>query len=218
MKQFLRNSIFTFFVAVLSVSATAQDSDIFALWPDTILAKANSAKDVPYMSEEEKLAIFYINLVRTNPPLFADTYLKDYLKENKVKKDKDVKSLIEELERTKARVMLQPSEELTDAARKHAKDMGNSGRTGHKASNGMSFQDRMEPLSKLFAGMNENCNYGNEGGIDAVIDLLIDRNVPNVGHRRNILDPDMRFAGVAIEPHKRWRFNCVQDFGGKKID
>lgn len=214
----MKNSILSILIVLLPLLSIGQSSDLFAIWPDTIIAKANSAQDVEYMTEEEKLAVFYINLVRTNPPLFANTYLKDYMKENGIKKDKEVKSLIDELEATKPRVMLQPSESLTQLAREHANDMGETGRTGHKSSDGTSFKDRMVELSKTFSGINENCNYGHEGGIDAAIDLLIDRNVPNVGHRRNILDPQMRFAGIAIEPHKRWRFNCVQDFGGKKLD
>ena len=200
---------------MLATHAKAQD-DIFKLWPDSTLAKANSASHVSYMSEEEKQSVYYINLVRINPPLFASTFLKDYLDANDMKKDKAIRDLIGQLESTPKMVVLRPNETLTNFARAHAKDMGESGRTGHNASSGAPFYDRIKPLTAEFSGVNENCNYGNERGIDATIDLLIDRNVPNLGHRRNILDPEMELIGVAIEPHARWRFNCVQDFGTKK--
>jgi uncharacterized protein YkwD len=199
----------------LSFGAQSQD-DIFKLWPDSTLAKANSARSVTYMSEEEKLAVYYINLVRINPPLFTQTFLKDYLESNDIKKDKEIKDLIHQLEETAKMNLLSPNEQLTAFARKHATDMGETGRTGHSASDGTSFLQRIKPLEQKFGAINENCNYGNEGGIAAVIDLLIDRNVPNFGHRRNILDPEMELIGVAIEPHRRWRFNCVQDFGSIK--
>jgi uncharacterized protein YkwD len=199
-------------IGVMSLPLKAQD-DFFALWPDTILSKANSALDVDYMSLEEKEAVYYMNLVRINPPLFAETFLTDYLKKNDLKNDKEVKGLIKELEKTQKMEILQPYQALTDFARTHAKDMGETGRTGHSSSDGTSFRTRIEPLTQRFTAINENCNYGNDKGIDAVIDLLIDRNVPNLGHRKNILNPEMELVGVAIEPHRRWRFNCVQDFG-----
>lgn len=210
---------YTFAFAILLwfvASARAQESDMFKLWPDTVIAKANAAKHVDYMSEEEKEAVFYTNLVRINPPLFARTFLPDYLNEKGIKKDKVIKELIKDLEATPRMKPLQPNKQLTAFARLHAKDMGETGRTGHGSSKGASFSKRIEPLKESFSAINENCNYGNESGKDAVFDLLIDRNVPNVGHRKNILDTELELIGVAIEPHARWRFNCVQDFGIKK--
>lgn len=195
----------------------SQESDLFKIWPDTVVAKANSANLVAYMSEEEKQVVFYINLCRINPPLFSETYLGDYLKENKVKKDKAVKSLIKDLEATQPRVILQPNQLLTELARNHAKDMGESGRTGHDSSDGTPYKQRIESALKVFNGVNENANYGSEVGLSIVVDLLVDRNVPDSGHRKNILDPEMEFIGVAIEPHKRFKSNCVQDFGGSKL-
>jgi len=197
---------------------SGQETKLFAMWTDSTLSISNSAADVAYMSEEEKKVIFYINLCRINPPLFASTYLNDYLKEKEIKKDKVVKDLIDDLENSYARGLLLPSEALTIVARAQAKDMGNTGRTGHNSSDGKSFQERISELALTFQGINENANYGQEFALDIVIDLLIDRDVPNVGHRRNILDDDMKFAGVAIEPHKKWRFNCVQDFAGSKLN
>lgn len=212
---FIRGRFFLVVVIALSITASsiAQESDLFKLWPDTTLAKANSAAYVDYLSETEKESIFYMNLLRINPPLFVETYFNDYLKEKDVKKDKLVKDLIKELEKTRKMEPLKPNEKLTEFARAHAKDMGESGRTGHNSSSGKSFRERISELEHHFSAINENCNYGNEDAVDALIDLLIDRNVPNFGHRRNILDPEMRLIGVALEPHKRWRYNYVQDFG-----
>ena len=194
----------------------SQDKQLFAIWTDSTLSVTNTAKDVAYMSEEEKKVVFYINLCRINPPLFAETYLNDYLKNNDIKKDKAVKELIEELEKTYSKQLLYPNELLTSVARKQALDMGTTGRTGHNASDGTTFHERIADLATKFQGVNENANYGQKQAEDIVIDLLIDRDVPNVGHRRNILDEDMKFIGVAIEPHKKWEFNCVQDFAGPK--
>ncbi len=210
----MKSSVVTICIVLFGLISHSQESDLFQLWPDTTLAKANTGAGLEYMSHEEKLTLFYTNLVRINPGLFADTYLEDYLSENKIRKDKDVKSLIKTLSNTSARVILKPSEELTHTARAHAIDMGKTGRTGHNSSKGKSFATRLKEPSKIYRGLNENANYGNEHALDIVIDLLIDRNVSNAGHRKNILDIEMRYMGVAIEPHVRYGYNCVQDFGG----
>jgi len=211
----MKNSAMFILLLFVSSFGFGQTSDFFALWPDTVLAKANSAKDVDYMNDNEKEAVMWTNLVRINPALFCDTYLKDYLKENGLKKDKAIRDLMSELKETSPRSILQPHPRLTEFAREHAKDMGESGRTGHRTSSGESYSSRVSHMTDVFSHINENCNYGNALGKDAVMDLLIDRNVPNVGHRKNILDPNMGFIGIAIEPHKRWRHNCVQEFGKK---
>ena len=194
-----------------------QDSQLFKLWPDSVLAAANSARTAHYLNEEEKSLIFYTNLVRINPDLFSTTYFEEYLEKNDIKKDKEIKKLIKDLEFYERMEILKPSQQLSEIATKHAKDMGNSGRTGHLSNNGDSFKKRMEEGLKIYSGINENCQYGYEKGIDILMDLLIDRDVPNYGHRKNILDPGMKYVGVAIEPHKRWNVNCVQDFGGEAI-
>lgn len=213
----MRSSLIVLLVCLVwGMEVHAQGSELFKLWPDSALAEANSAADVDYMEEDEKQVVYYINLCRMNPALFADTFLKDFIKSDGVKKDKQVKELIKELESTPDRIVLEPSGSLTEVARKHAKDMGETGRTGHSASDGTPFKDRIDEVSKKFRGINENANYGKSDPMGIVVDLLIDRNVPNAGHRKNILDANMRFIGVAIEPHKRWKVNCVQDFGGVK--
>lgn len=214
--KYMRQAIIWFTILFASFELKAQNQALFQLWPDSTLAQANSALGVDYMSDEEIEAVFYTNLARINPPLFASTFLKEYLKEKGVKKDRDVKELMDQLESTPKMRALLPSPKLTEMARKHAVDMGSSGRTGHQSSEGTSFRDRSKVYEQSFIAINENCNYGNDKGTDAVIDLLIDRKVPNAGHRRNILDPEMTHIGVALEPHVRWRHNFVQDFGVRK--
>lgn len=43
---------------------------------------ANTGINVPYLSEDEKKVLYYINLVRMQPSLFAETYLHTELKKN----------------------------------------------------------------------------------------------------------------------------------------
>ena len=216
-KSFMRTcSILTILFCISASISLAQNSELFKLWPDSVLTKANTAKDVSYMSAEEKEVIYYMNLVRLNPPLFANTFLDHYIDTSDQKRDKYIKELIKYLKERQDMELLYPERDLYETAKNHASDMGASGRTGHNSSDGSSFSVRMETVRESYHGINENCNYGLSNGLDIVMDLLIDREVSNAGHRKNILDSEMRFVGVSIEPHKRFKHNCVQDFGGKK--
>ncbi len=50
-------------------------------WSKEELRQANTAKDVPYLSEEEKNIIFYTNLVRMDGERFFNTYFQDFVGE-----------------------------------------------------------------------------------------------------------------------------------------
>jgi hypothetical protein len=47
-----------------------------------------------------------------------------------------------------------------------------------------------------------------------VVSLLVDDGVHGRGHRHNLLDPAIRFAGAACGPHQRYRTMCVMDHAG----
>lgn len=218
-KRFIRSSLLLLSLTVaFSMDSTGQGlSEVLGLWADSTLADANTAKEIEYLNETEKEVIFYINLARTSPNFFNETIVDYYLNSTKSKKDKYVKELIATLETTSAMPMLEPREDLWKSAKSHATDMGKTGRTGHNSSDGTTFRDRMSVFSQTYQSVNENCNYGLESALDIVMDLLIDREISNAGHRKNILNPDSRFIGVSVQPHKRYGTNCVQDFAGPRL-
>jgi uncharacterized protein YkwD len=58
--------------------------------------------------------------------------------------------------------------------------------------------------------VSENVQYGRAASAHEVIaDLVIDDGVPDRGHRRNALDPNVRVAGVACGPHATYGQMCV---------
>lgn len=216
---FIKNKIFwTFCLLLFSATCFSQNDQLFKTWPDSVLSRANSAEHADYLNAEEKSIVYYTNLVRTNPPLFAHTFLMAYLESNNMKKDAEIKGLIKDLESRNKLEILIPDQRLYETASMHAQDMGYSGRTGHISSNGETFKDRMKSMSNEYSGVNENCHYGSMNGEEIFFDLLIDRNVPNCGHRRNILDPEMKYIGVSIQKHTRFAYNCVEDFAGRKLE
>lgn len=178
-------------------------------WSAEQLEQANTAKEVKYLTDKEKAVIFYTNLIRIDPQLFKNTYLKNYLDSTGMSKNNSyLKSLIKTLEKTESRKVLAPSKSLYTIAKAHAIDFGKSGKTGHG-----NFDKRFD---KYFDNCNciiaENCDYGNSEALDIVISLLIDEGVSNLGHRKNILNATYTNIGVSINPHKKYRQSCVMDF------
>ncbi|MBI2281901.1 MAG: hypothetical protein HYU68_14595, partial [Bacteroidetes bacterium] len=97
-----------FFSGVLS----AQKVIPFETWSSADLRIANSAKDLKELSFQEKKVIFYINLARINGKLFVKTYLKDYMDDVKIPKNKYYKSLVKTLNEQPSLPVLLPDKDL----------------------------------------------------------------------------------------------------------
>ena len=94
-----------------------------------------------------------------------------------------------------------PSKELWEYALCHASNSGKKGVVGHK---------RYECATPLF--YSECCAYGFNKAIDIVVQLLIDHDIADLGHRRIMLDSRQRSLGVSIQDHKKYIYNAVLDF------
>jgi hypothetical protein len=209
--RFGHNSLFAAGFWFLSNSFALQSQKYsFEKWDAASLAQANSAKDINYFTEDEEKVIFYLNLVRMDPKLFGETYLRQYLDSVKMKKNSYVSSLEKELKSAKKMKPLQPLKLLFESAESHAIKMGKTGGIGHA-----DFDKRFAKVSKQYGGyVGENCDYGNKEPLDIVMSLLIDDGVPGMGHRKNILNEQYVLVGVSIKPHKKDEWNCVIDFSG----
>jgi uncharacterized protein YkwD len=162
---------------------------------------------------DEVLAL--LNEVRTQPQLFLDNRLTPYLEQNGLQENAYAKSLVDDLKTRKPTDSLKLSPALNAVAKLHALDMGTKNKVGHNSSDGTTFDKRLRLRAKAKGAVAENCDYGNANPLDIVMSLLIDDGIENLGHRKNILEPRLRFVGIAIEPHKKYGMNCVMDFAEK---
>jgi uncharacterized protein YkwD len=192
-----------------------QAKTVLAQHLDSNLSYCNTAKDIGYLTSQEKAVIFYINVVRSNPKLFAQTYLKNYLDTAPIKQTEYLNSLLKELNILKPLEILQPQYDLYEVAKKHATEMGIQGKTGHVTLNGLTFERRAAALSYRYEKAMENCQYGYVDGLSIVIDLLIDEDIPDLSHRKSLLNNEVKFIGAAIRKHKIYRHNCVIELGYK---
>ncbi len=207
MKKFL----FSIILLTLFFFSSAQeniDDKTWARWDSAVLSKANTGANADYLSPEEKMVLLITNLARLDGPLFSETFLDNFLQGEE--KNKYSKSLYKDLKSVKGLQPLNPEMDLYSAASGHALKSGKNGQVGHQG-----FDARFKPLMKKYNSVAENCAYGYEKGIDNAIQLLIDKDVPSLGHRTNMLNPEYNSVGVSIKPHKTYKYNCVMDFGRK---
>ena len=295
--------------------------DKFKEWNNPIYRLANTARDVDYENEDEKMVFYFLNLARMNPELYLETFVKtrlhiryhsnlelqvpvfdslninqysqnltfdefmklpvhklynqdlpketierfvkttvvdktpqstryrydinygkfyEYLKKNKsslldirnlsnYKKtedgreiilfklydkkytiyDKNYKeqvsdhyhqSLFKKLKEMKPLSLIHHNQKLFELAECWAVEAGKRELKGH---------DR---VNCPYGYDSECCDYGNKNGFDVVLSLLIDRYVPDLGHRKTLLG-HYQEMGVAIRPHKGiYKYNAVLDF------
>jgi len=159
------------------------------------------------MTPQEDQVIKYLNAARTAPAEFAERYLAEIAKHSRAAEE-----CYREMKRTRSMEALEVSRTLSRSSAEHAEDMGKHGTMGHIGSNGSNLAQRIYRYGTWSGSIAENCYYGNGSPLDIVLELLIDDGVPSRGHRRNILNPQFRYVGVAIRPHRWFGSNCVQDF------
>lgn len=208
-------------------SSFAQTEPAKTAWSPQELQQANTAENAAYLNEEEKNMVFYMNLARTDGEKFFNTFFQDFvnaynqdmrrysnydaLRVNR--KDKYYRGLQEDLQEIKGLPLFSPDETLTYVARLHGKDLSKHNLAGHKSSDGRTVKDR---IGKYYPGraMAENLAFGFSSGLANVCMLLLDKNVPDLGHRTTILGEDyhLREVGVFITTHPGYKYCAVTDF------
>ena len=173
-------------------------------WSEQELAKANTCIFINELSEIEKEAILYINLARLFPLKFAKIEVLPYFGPEKYGaylEDSPYKeSLLSDLKITKPMNALIYNEELRELAICFALEQGLSGYMGH---------DR----KKCEGFYNAECiSYDMETGKDIAMQLLVDHEVPSLGHREACLDSKLTKVGIGFNTHKKASFCAVLDF------
>jgi hypothetical protein len=198
-KEFkMKKTIIRIFLTLNVFTAFAQS------WTSKELGNANTAKDIIYLTAVEKEAITYINLARLYPQLFVKNELTmyngsannpDYLKNSEYKM-----SLIKDLKKRKAAEALIFDKDLYENAKCFAAEQGTLGLWGH---------DRVKCKKENYA---EACSYGMFSGKDIAMQLLIDHNVPDLGHRNGCLDVLFSKIGVSVHDHIKKKICAVLEF------
>jgi uncharacterized protein YkwD len=170
------------------------------------------------------------NALRANPKAYAayvrerKTWLKDkvltYPKSNLRVTTKEGATPIDEtvaaLNTAAPMSALTLNDALGKAARDHAADQGKSGGAGHTGSDGSKPSKRIARYGKA-TKTHENISYGpyfmhKNPARELILDLLIDDGVADRGHRKTLLQPDLKLTGIACGPHPKMKVMCVMTY------
>jgi uncharacterized protein YkwD len=212
MRKFIIHIVFLIFsLSVFSqqikVSSFSNKKYAFKKWDARTLNMANTFKYTPYLSQEEKLVIFYINLARMNPKLFSQTFVTMYCDSFNVKSSQ-LRALLTKSKFARISSPLRLQKDLYQVARNHAISTGRMGEEGH-----LDFDKRYERAVKKYKSVGENLDYGHERALEIVVNMLLDDQNPDRTNRSNIYKRKYKFIGVAIKPHSTKGFTCVISFG-----
>lgn len=111
---------------------------------------------------------------------------------------------------------LQPDGLLALTALDHVMDQGPTGFVGHYGSDGWDFATRVTRRGgEPYGG--ENISYGYDTAREVIIQLLVDDNVRDRGHRVNLFRTGYVRAGVGCGPHAVFYYMCVIDYGYEPV-
>lgn len=188
----------------------------------------DTARDVLYLSDVEKDVILELNKVRSNPGLYAQTYLvprRKYYNGRYFERPGAIRLITREgiraleecisvLDRAAPVGLLGTRRGLSKSAADHASDQSGSGRTGHTGSDRSTMRQRIERYGNWDIRIGENISYGPGTGREIVVQLLVDDGVSSRGHRKNIMNPAFTLVGVGVDTHPKYNHVCVMDFAG----
>lgn len=159
---------------------------------------------------------FYVltNLARMYPLEF-EKMLVDYVKQSDVYKNGNpyVLSLRKDLNKLKPLTdPLRPHNTLDQLALSHAQYGARTQKTGHQ-----NFQKRYNTVQQKMKHLTyaENCSYNYPTAIDLFMSLLIDDQIKDVGHRKNIFNKKLTHIGISILPFTRDGYVAVQIFSAE---
>jgi len=183
---------------------------------DTLVMNAvNNDKHYPKMNMEEREMLYWVNLCRKEPKYFWDSIIAQKYLPKGWDKNPYFTTLKRDLYKAKDLKLLSTQDSLLNAARFHANDLNNNRKFGHNSTDGTDCFERLNHFGIIYCA-GENISLGHISMLDALIVLLVDVNVQDLGHRLNILSEDFDRIGLSCIPTTQPGYRgylIVQDFG-----
>ena len=182
-------TVFIFILLAVSASSFSQ------VWTKLQLEKANTAKNISYLTKPEKEAILYINLCRLFPKEFSELEVsqyqmnEDYEDSVLIEFEEFKRSLQNDLLNRKACKALIFSRTLYFDAKCYSTEISKVNRSGH---------DRVNCKKTNYA---ECISFGQKTGKDIALQLLVDSGIKSLGHRKICLDKSYSKIGLSSNKH-----------------
>ena len=166
------------------------------------------------LTSEEQQVLYYMNYARKNPSLFLTNAIDVFLTAHPEVVSNYTRSLQTEFKKLTSLPIILPDAVLSNVSRGHAKDLGSHNVISHTSTNGKTFQQRVQSYVKECAS---ECIHATQrfDAVECILSLLFDFNVPDLGHRKTLLNPKYSVAGLGLFSKPQANTVVVIDFSCK---
>lgn len=166
----------------------------------------------PLLSKEAQALLYWTNYSRNNPKKFWDSAVIPILTLFPSLNKQEARSLEQALGQTGQLPMFTLNAQLVKTAQAHAADIaGKNARPSHTSTNGADFGARMKQAG-IRRCANENISLSSQSILLSVVLLYLDIGLPDLGHRKTLLDANLREIGVGSALYGKDQWFLVQDF------
>ena len=160
---------------------------------------------------QAKENLYWTNYARSNPQKFWDSVVLPSLAIFAPFNRAESKSLKADLLKAGALPMFVLNQALVKTAQSHASDIAyKRSPLSHTSTNGMDFGTRIR-LAGIKNCANENISLSSQSILLSVLLLYLDIGVPGLGHRKALLDQNLREIGVGSALYGKDQYFLVQD-------
>jgi hypothetical protein len=172
----------------------------------------NSFKNYSLLSKNAQSLLYWTNYSRRNPKRFWDSVVNPAIKILPELNGESSQSLQKDLYKTNTLPMFKLNSLLINMAQIHADEIGiKQLQISHNSPNGNTFADRFSKFGFKNCG-GENIEVSDEVLLGLIL-LYIDYNVPEAGHRKNLLSQQFTDIGIGLSNYGKSRNQFyVQDF------
>jgi hypothetical protein len=164
------------------------------------------------LNATQKEWFYWTNYSRRNPRRFWDSVIIPILQVHPEFKNSYINSLKEDLYKTSPLPLVKPSDNLAKIAQQLARALAaTKAGPSHTAPSGSTFESRMQSIKiKRCAG--ENISFGPPNTLMMLVLLYVDEGVPDLGHRKTLLNPLYVEMGVGVSAYPESKYMVVTDF------
>ena len=184
---------------------------------DTIVDQWNlSQPGYAKLPEESKQMLYWTNYCRNNPKKFWDSVVTPILIAFPELNKSESHSLKADLLYTGQLPMFTLNETLIKTAQAHASDIARKrSALSHNSTDGTDFGTRIKRAG-IRNCANENISLSSQSVLLSVLLLYLDIGLPTLGHRKTLLDKNLREIGVGSALYGKDQYFLVQDLACKQ--
>lgn len=162
---------------------------------------------------EAKEMLYWTNAARMHPHWFWDSVVVPTLHVYPNLRGRYSRSLMLDLFTTAPLTPFSLNSTLIKTAQSHANDIaGHHAPISHYSTKGLSFVDRLKRAGvDFFTCASENISLSSQSTALAVVLLYLDIDIPDLGHRKALLDNNLKEIGIGAALYNDDQYFLVQD-------